>query len=205
MVQALHTIRAWRIEENRTRVDVEAYVFPPYRHHEMEQRPIPPLPSPEWDNAGDLDDEAELECWACDVRLPFDSKDRPIFGTDAAHAIELSVKFAKLMFDYSGYAVEPSSPDGVPLDLANFPLTLVKTIRVSKVIDGETRHTSARIYAPHYHADFDMWFCPLQFPFLGPKMDQRSWGGDAAEAAEMGEAKVMEFLAHYGFTIVPDE
>jgi len=73
------------------------------------------------------------------------------------------------------------------------------------VIEGETRHTSARIYAPHYHADFDMWFCPLQFPFLGEKMLRRIWSGDATVGAEMGEADVKDVLAHYGFTIVPDE
>lgn len=186
-------------------MSVEAYVFPPYRHHEMEQSPIPQLPSEEWEDAEDLDDDAVLECWACDVRLPFDSKDRPIFGIDAANAIENSVKFAKIMFDYSGYLVEPSSPDAVPLDLANLSLKLMKTIRGCKVIDGETRHTSARVYAPHYHADFDMWFCPLQFPVLGKEMHQRTWGNDAAEAAEMGEAKVMEFLAYHGVTIIPDD
>lgn len=73
------------------------------------------------------------------------------------------------------------------------------------MIDGETRYTSARIYAPHYHADFDMWFCPLQFPVLGKEMHQRTWGNDAAEAAETGEAKILDYLAYHGVTIIPEE
>ena len=99
MTECLHIIRARRVEEDGTAVEVEAHVFPPYRHHEMERKLDMTLPPEEEDAADQPDDDEPFELWACDVHLPFEPGNRPIFGVDAAHAIELSVKFAKIMFD----------------------------------------------------------------------------------------------------------
>lgn len=206
MVKPVHIVRARRVEEDGAAAEVEALIFPPYRHREMEQQLELSLPPEEDEDAVEKSDNNEpFELWACDVRLPCDTKDRAIFGANAPHAVELSVRFARIMLGYSGYTIEPSSDEAFPFDHAKFPLTLVKTIQGRKVIDGETRYTSAHIYAPHYHADFDMWFCPLQFPFLGPDMHQNYWCHDAAEAAEMGEVQAMEILAYHGATIISDD
>jgi len=121
MADRIRTIRARRVEEDGTAVEVEAHVFPPYRHHEMERKLEMSLPPEEEGATDDHDDDEPFELWACDVRLPCDTKDRAIFSGDAEHALELAVKFAKITLDLFGYIVEPSSPSAVPLDLPIFP------------------------------------------------------------------------------------